>query len=753
MHLYLQQFRNGELQSVCKRTLLESLSPFGHWHDGGNIGEFRFVASDIASSALIATAEDGNCDCLSLLQPSFSDSLRKLVFELLDKLRCVAFDDELGTLYHVHGELDDLPTRMRRKLCGQQQRIDSPQQLWPEGTFQLPASRPQVKIAFQHPDRKAPGELLLDAQRDDGTCALPIALCHAASNIGTLKIQRELATNVMGLASQRELKTAIEFDSMAVFMDAMMTVPAPADSEDPAPSAFTANAETHHSALRLSEQFRQQVQQKFNLQLQVNAASLPHLEQLLEKIHQLYVQERAARPTEWHSKAAAGWARLAGAYLGEVLRAELGAQWGTLQRGGLSWNVLHLNSQQGHCWPEQQVLNRIIGGQHWDVQRAFQQQWLPLRAKSAGARDIAGRITEYADMLVAGQGHIQGVERLSRSKLDYTLESLHELDRFLYTVAGDDLEALVTQGDLLFAVGAYAGEVLRRNSAQHWLWMNYDEYMALPLVQSASTDMKLPDNPVFAAMLVREDDLTALAFNYVLGVLMDPSDTVHAAIGKKLQQALHKESKTKPYAEKFTVNPEFKRADTKQELSLEPMDGQPQAAPAARQLALEPQADSRAARQSTANHRSASAQQLLVMAPGLVLAYIGLADGKADVKEMQSFLKELQGLAKIDNFFGRLIAANLDTITADQQGYFGMILGILDNMDASFQAASLTLLNAAGDTLQSELADEQQARYVCRRLYNLGVTVASASGGGFLRSAVSREEQTRLDRLKKVLRC
>ncbi|WP_028455924.1 hypothetical protein [Chitinilyticum litopenaei] len=748
MNLYLQQFRNGQLHSVCKRTLLDTLGPFGQWHDGGEIGEFRFAGNDIASSALIASSAEGDCHCLSFLHPQFGDPLRKLVFELLDKLNCFVFDDELGTLYHVHGELGDLPARMRGKLCGQQQRIRSPQQLWPEGTFLPPASRPKVKLAFQHPERKTRSELLLDAQNSNGAYTLPIALCHAAGNPGTLSIQQELVNAVNCVTVQHELKTAIDFDSMAALMDTIMTVKAPADSEDPAPAAFVANAETHRTARRLSEQFRQQVLQKFNLQLELSAGSLPQLEQLLEKIHQLYLQERTARPSEWHSKAAANWARLAGAWLGEVLRAELGAQWGTLQRGGIGWNVLMLNSQQGHCWPEQQVLNRIIGGKQFDLQHSFQQHWLPQKARSAGARDLAGRISDYADQLVAGLGEIQGIERLARAKLDFTPESLRELDRFLCTFAGHDLDDLMTRGELLRSTGAYVGEVLRRNSAQHWLWMNYDEYMALRAPQDTPADERLPDNPAFAAMLVREDDLLALPFNYVLGVLLEPSDTIHSTISRKLQAPLYRESKTKPYAEKITVTPQYTPPAGKQELALEP-----QATPAARELALEPESGSSTAAQSAADHRSESAQQLLVTAPGLVLVYIGLADGKADAKETQAFLSEVQGLAKLDNFFGRLIALNLETMASNQAAYFGMILGILEKIDASFEAASLTLLSAAADVLDAELGDEMQSRYVRRRLYNLGATVAAASGGGFLRSAVSREEQARLDRLKQALRC
>jgi hypothetical protein len=751
MNLYLQQFRNGQLLSVCKRTLLETLAPFGHLSEGSEIGEFRFVGNDIASSVLIASTADGDCHCLSFLHPQFGDQLRKLIFELMDKLNCFVFDDELGTLYHVHGELGDLPARMRGKLCGQQQRIRSPQQLWPEGTFLPPASSAKVKLAFQHPERKTRSELILDAQNSDGAYTLPIALCHAAGNPGTVSIQQELVHNVNCVTVQHKLKTVIDFDSMAALMDTIMTVPAPADSEDPAPATFVANAETHRTARRLSEQFRQQVQQKFNLQLELNAASLPQLEQLLEKIHQHYKQERAARPEQWHSKAAANWARLAGAYLGEVLRAELGAQWGTLQRGGISWNVLHLNSQQGHCWPEQQVLNRIIGGKQFDLQHSFQQNWLPKKARSAGARDLAGNISDYADQLVAGQGGILGIERLARAKLDFTPESLHELDSFLRTFAEHELENLMTRGELLRSTGAYVGEVLRRNSAQHWLWMNYDEYMALRAPQDTPADERLPDNPVFAAMLVREDDLVALPYNYVLSILLDPSDTIHSAITRKLQESLYKESKTKPYAEKITVTPEYTPPASKQELSLEPIAGQPQAErPHA--LALEPTTGSNTSPADAVPQLPQRAQQLLVFAPGLVLTYIGLADGKADAKETQAFLQELRGLAKIDNFFGRLLALNLETIASDQASYFGMVLGILQNIDADFESASLALLGTAGEVLDTEL-DEQQARYARRRLYNLGATVAAASGGGFLRSAVSREEQARLKRLKQALRC
>ena len=74
--------------------------------------------------------------------------------------------------------------------------------------------------------------------------------------------------------------------------------------------------------------------------------------------------------------------------------------------------------------------------------------------------------------------------------LDFTLDSLDEVDRFFeensaLDPSGTDSLLAARLGQWMFALGAYAGEVLRRTVGGRWRWEGLDDDKA------ASTDTEL----------------------------------------------------------------------------------------------------------------------------------------------------------------------------------------------------------------------------------------------------------------------
>jgi hypothetical protein len=67
--------------------------------------------------------------------------------------------------------------------------------------------------------------------------------------------------------------------------------------------------------------------------------------------------------------------------------------------------------------------------------------------------------------------------RIDVSALDYTIESLHLLDKYLEAVrAGRALLPAQTYTNTVMAAGSYLGETIRRNAHRKYEWTNYSDY-------------------------------------------------------------------------------------------------------------------------------------------------------------------------------------------------------------------------------------------------------------------------------------
>jgi hypothetical protein len=111
--------------------------------------------------------------------------------------------------------------------------------------------------------------------------------------------------------------------------------------------------------------------------------------------------------------------------------------------------------------------------------------------------------------------------------LDFTLESLAEVDRFLdenSALDPNDTDSLLAArlGQWMFALGAYSGEVLRRAIGGRWRWEGLDDDKA------ASTDTEL----------VLVDESIVWPFQRAWKRLMNGPDDSMAAWGEQMVAAV-----------------------------------------------------------------------------------------------------------------------------------------------------------------------------------------------------------------------
>jgi hypothetical protein len=96
--------------------------------------------------------------------------------------------------------------------------------------------------------------------------------------------------------------------------------------------------------------------------------------------------------------------------------------------------------------------------------------------------DLDADMEEVADFFAGrhrGERDVMQANALDRSALDFSLASLHVVDRWLGHLrdAGVRLDTPNVAETIIWA-GAYVGEVIRRNAKRRFRWLPYEEYMA-----------------------------------------------------------------------------------------------------------------------------------------------------------------------------------------------------------------------------------------------------------------------------------
>lgn len=134
------------------------------------------------------------------------------------------------------------------------------------------------------------------------------------------------------------------------------------------------------------------------------------------------------------------------------------------------------------------------------------EQRVPITATAAPAVEVANIDDALAQFLGDGGADLILLpNRLDRSQLDYSMDSLHLIDRWLADIhtinklqgdVGKASDVLVFDGrgdnSVIFA-GLYLGQVIRTHSELDWHWQRFDTFLAA--------------NPVFAEHYGREPGL------------------------------------------------------------------------------------------------------------------------------------------------------------------------------------------------------------------------------------------------------
>jgi len=106
---------------------------------------------------------------------------------------------------------------------------------------------------------------------------------------------------------------------------------------------------------------------------------------------------------------------------------------------------------------------------------------LTLSASTAMAEkpaDTNQALSELSQLFYEDQGTL-GQDTLNQSKLDFSLESLKEVNAYLEKVRSTK-EVESSWNRVVLRTGAYVGEVIRKNDAKaNWQWLDYESAKAL----------------------------------------------------------------------------------------------------------------------------------------------------------------------------------------------------------------------------------------------------------------------------------
>ena|SRR5260221_10243539 len=92
--------------------------------------------------------------------------------------------------------------------------------------------------------------------------------------------------------------------------------------------------------------------------------------------------------------------------------------------------------------------------------------------------DMFSQFSEAFLGSMTGEGDIAYRNKINISILDYSLESLKEVDRYLKVLYQNPLDnSSIEYQNVIVWCGAYIGEVIRRNAIVEYHWIHYDEHM------------------------------------------------------------------------------------------------------------------------------------------------------------------------------------------------------------------------------------------------------------------------------------
>lgn len=131
------------------------------------------------------------------------------------------------------------------------------------------------------------------------------------------------------------------------------------------------------------------------------------------------------------------------------------------------------------------------------------------------------------------EGGLASEESLDATRMDYSLISLHAVDRYLDAVhAGRETIEDQTYTNTVLAAGCYLGETLRRNSELGYAWVNYADFAR----RSADAAEIMPDGLGTAAVLMTPQGRTVMPINKIIRYIEEGPENSTFAFAERFRK-------------------------------------------------------------------------------------------------------------------------------------------------------------------------------------------------------------------------
>ena len=497
--LFLQRFESGVARSLPLDKVRELLGAAAAQRDADGVVEFEFAADTLADLAIAVKDAEGGVSCVAFLCPKFDPGLRALVWQCMEALGCVAFDDTLTRILIPAAAGDAagqaLPAQMAGAGATVARQVSNPCQLWPDWLD----TRPDAADRYVLVGRSADGNPLVQCfdQVDEAGQRMQIDLgmvaqaCNTATLGGVyhlrLRVDDAVANNpkygiaLRFLDSETALRV-MEFAAAGRKTVKGVQIISPFPLEVRRWPVFVSD---RGNFLSLEEQAHKAIElarEQFGLQLDGTPASVRTLANLLDQVHQAF-QNAASASAQKKSEAdlqMQQWSVRAGCYLGLLVCRQVGGQVGHIRVNG--WRLICVRMHTGRVhFPLLRVLDHIVNGSADGIVPWFEQVALDDASATQRPLDWVCNIPGFCFTLLGqsrlSTGGLPLEGELPREQLDFSLDSLRHLDSYLARVreqAGKLPEQ--TEMNLVVLAGAYLGEVVRSSAPTRWLWEPYDDY-------------------------------------------------------------------------------------------------------------------------------------------------------------------------------------------------------------------------------------------------------------------------------------
>ena len=131
-------------------------------------------------------------------------------------------------------------------------------------------------------------------------------------------------------------------------------------------------------------------------------------------------------------------------------------------------------------------------------------------------------------------GGIAYKEAIEVRKLDYSVDSLHALDRYLDVLHQNRAKIPnQTYTNTVLGAGCYLGETIRKNAKQRYVWVNYNDYFP----KNPKLMKMVPEGLGPSAVLVADSGAMTMPINKIIRYIEEgPENNTHfyasAEIGK-----------------------------------------------------------------------------------------------------------------------------------------------------------------------------------------------------------------------------